>query len=223
MLKGRRETGLKGGEWERQWQDWDQERQFPIVHSYAYKSFGETNTVFFFSFMTLKHSKNLTFENWRQCWDEEKEWKRYYPGVRTESDNNWREERKTVLGSVDRTEMRERQYWNQERIWRQDWGQGSDAVLRARASDRTDIRSARAWDSSKHCPTLCISAEERDKASEHRRVQQGVWLLYCKILGHASVHMRESVCEKQTHLCFSPGSSSVSGVSRGLWLQDALN
>lgn len=142
MLKGRRETGLKGGEWERQWQDCDQERQFPIVHSYAYKSFGETNTVFFFSFMTLKHSKNVTFENWRQCWDEEKEWKRYYPGVRTESDNNWREERKTVLGSVDRTEMREsrkdmatglraRERCSAEsKSERQDWHQESEGVRR---------------------------------------------------------------------------------------------
>lgn len=105
----------------------------------------------------------------------------------------------------DRTEMRERQESRKDRA----------TGLRAGASGRTDGDRARARDSQEHCPTLGITAEARDKASEHRRVQQGVWMLYCKILGHASVHMRERVCERQTHLCFSHGSSSVS-VSRGL-------
>ncbi len=136
------------------------------------------------------------------------------PGVRTERPTGLRkEERKPVLGSVDKeTELR---WENQKMTGRQDRGQQRETVLRARASDRTDGKRERGWDSKKHCPTLCITAEERDKASEHRRVQQGVWLLYCKILGHASVHMRERVCERQTHLCFSPGSSSIS-VSHGL-------
>lgn len=70
MLKGRRETGLKAGERERDNDETEirRERPFPIVQSYACKCFGETNAPFFFFFvMTIEQSKNVTFEICRQC------------------------------------------------------------------------------------------------------------------------------------------------------------